>query len=144
MLSNVSIREVALITTFDNTTIYATGSSRTVMSDPETKRRITDYTEAGPKTRVVVDYCARYRLVPREKDAKSLPPTWQAVSSSEVRDRIAADFGVDLSERQPAFVWERLGANIDVASALTVLKNRREAFLDAGVEQLAEWEVEKI
>ncbi|WP_152416115.1 hypothetical protein [Halococcus hamelinensis] len=114
------------------------------MSNPETKRRITDYAEAGPKTRVVIDYCARHRLVPREKDAESLPSTWQAVFSSEVRDRIAADFGVDLSERQPAFVWERLGANVDVASALTFLKNRREAFLEAGVEQLAEWESEDI
>lgn len=43
-----------------------------------------------------------------------------------------------LSERQPAFAWERLGANVDIAGAVAFLKDRREVFLDAGVEQMAD------
>jgi hypothetical protein len=113
------------------------------MSGPKITRRITNYTDASPKSRVVIDYCARHRLVPRKKDEDDLPSSWCAVSSCEVRDRIAADLDINLDERRPALVWEKLGANVDIASALSFLKNRHEEFLDEGFERASEWEREK-
>ena len=109
------------------------------MADSGTKVRITDYADAGPKTRIVIDYCARHQIVPREKDGDELP-SWRGVSSSEVSDRIAAEFNVDISKGQPGFAWERLGAEVDVARAVAFLRDRREDFLDAGFEQLADWD----
>lgn len=102
-------------------------------------QRITDYDAAAEKTQVAIDYCARHAVVPRQRDDDLLPEPWQGVSTERVREGIAEEFDLDVSTGIPTRTWQRLGADHDVDGALAVLKDRREAMLDAGLDELAAW-----
>ena len=113
---------------------------------------IEDYSEATEKRKLVIDYCARYAVVPRKSDDSKLPAPWEGVSSEEIQAGIKEEFGRDISKGMGTLTWEALGARgrenrgtvkvsgHDVEEPLAFLQERREAFLDAGLDQLADWE----
>lgn len=113
---------------------------------------IESYGEATEKRKIVMDYCARYAVVPRKSDDSDLPEPWKGVSSEEIQAGIKEKFGRDVSKGMGTLTWEALGARgkenrgtvrvsgHDVEGPLAVLQARREALLEAGVHQLAEWE----
>jgi hypothetical protein len=102
--------------------------------------RWNSYSEAKPKSRLVIDYCARYRVVPRKYDGPKTPEGWRAVSRKEVREGIKKEFGESVSPSMAGWTWEALGANNDVEGAVAFLQERREDFLDAGLQELADWD----
>ena len=113
---------------------------------------IESYSDATEKRKIVIDYCARYAVVPRKSDNPELPPPWEGVSSGKIRTGIRDEFGRDVSEGMGTLTWEALGARgeenrgttqvsgHDIEGPLEFLKERREALFDAGLDQLAEWE----
>lgn len=112
---------------------------------------IESYSETTEKRKLVIDYCARYAVVPRKSDDSKLPAPWKGVSSEEIQAGIKEEFGRDVSKGMGTLTWEALGARgkenrgtvkvsgHDVEGPLTFLQERRKALLDAGLEQLAEW-----
>ena len=102
-----------------------------------TPKRITNYDDAGPKTQKVIDYCARHAIVPRKEDGLSLPHPWRGVSTGEVQAGLRDEFGEDFGNGTPLFAWQRLGADHDLDTALSLLENRREEFLEAGLRELS-------
>jgi hypothetical protein len=102
--------------------------------------RIEEYQEAGKKTRMVIDYCARYAVVPRKSDDSLLPDPWEGVSTEEIQEGVRREFGVDIGKGTATYTWQRLGADHDTQTALSTLQDRRKAFLDAGVKELAAWD----
>lgn len=112
---------------------------------------IESYSETTENRKLVIDYCARYAVVPRKSDDPELPAPWTGVSSEEIRTGIEEEFGRDVSKGMGTLTWEALGArgkenrgtgNVsghDVEGPLAFLQERREALLDAGLDQLAEW-----
>ncbi|MCT9094650.1 hypothetical protein [Haloarchaeobius sp. HME9146] len=113
---------------------------------------IKSYSEATEKRKLVIDYCARYAVVPRKSDDSNLPEPWEGVSSEEIQAGIKEKFGRDVSKGMGTLTWEELGARgeenrgtvrvtgHDVEEPLAFLQKRREELLDAGLRQLAEWE----
>lgn len=113
---------------------------------------IESYHETTEKRKLVIDYCARYAVVPRESDDPELPPPWEGVSSGEIQAGVKEKFGRDISTGMGTLTWEALGARgkqdrgtvqvsgHDIEGPLEFLQERRETLLDAGLEQLAEWE----
>lgn len=113
---------------------------------------IQSYSEATEKRKIVIDYCARYAEVPRKSDDPDLPEPWKGVSTEKIQKGIKEKFGIDVSEGMGTLTWEALGArgkenrgtvNVsghDVEGPLAILQERREELLDAGLEQLAEWQ----
>ncbi|WP_440764408.1 hypothetical protein [Natronorubrum sp. DTA7] len=102
-------------------------------------KRITDYYEAGTKTQIAIDYCARNKVVPRKSDNRYLPESWKGIPSSEVQEGIEREFGVQVANGTGTYMWQRLGADHDLDAALKFLQDRREELLDAGVQELATW-----
>jgi len=112
---------------------------------------IQSYSDTTEKRQVVIDYCARYAVVPRKSDDSKLPAPWTGVSSEEIQAGVKEKFGVEISIGMGTRTWEALGARgtenrgtvqvsgQDVEGPLAFLQERREALLDAGVGQLAEW-----
>lgn len=112
---------------------------------------IESYSVATEKRKLVIDYCARYAVVPRKADDSKLPPPWEGVSSEKIQAGIKEKFGRDVSNGMGTLTWEALGARgkenrgtvkvsgHDVEEPLAFLMERREALLDAGLDQLAEW-----
>lgn len=112
---------------------------------------IESYSETTEKRKLVIDYCARYAVVPRKSDDSKLPAPWEGVSSEEIQAGIKEEFGRDVSKGMGTLTWEALGARgkenrgtvkvsgHDVEEPLVFLHKRREAILDAGLDQLAEW-----
>ena len=113
---------------------------------------IESYSDATEKRKLVIDYCARYAVVPRKSDDSDLPSPWKGVSSREIQAGIRDKFGREISEGMGTLTWEALGARgeenrgttqvsgHDIEDPLAFLKERRETLLDAGLDQLAEWE----
>jgi hypothetical protein len=102
-------------------------------------KRITEYEAAGEKTQVVIDYCARNRVVPRKSDDTALPTGWTGVSTETIQEGIKIAFGIDIATGTATYTWQRLGADYDVDAAVGFLRDRREELLDAGIDQLAAW-----
>jgi hypothetical protein len=112
---------------------------------------IESYSETTEKRQIVIDYCARYAVVPRKSDDPDLPAPWRGVSSEEIQVGIKEKFGVEVSKGMGTLTWEALGARgtenrgtvrvsgHDLEGPLVFLQERREEFLEAGLEQLAEW-----
>ena len=109
------------------------------------------YSEMTEKRKIVIDYCARYAVVPRKSDDSKLPEPWEGVSSEKIQAGIKEKFGRDVSKGMGTLTWEALGARgkknrgtvrvsgHDVDEPLKFLQERREALLDAGLVKLAEW-----
>ena len=110
-----------------------------------------NYNETTEKRKLVIDYCARYAVVPRKSDDSRLPDPWEGVSSEEIQAGIKEEFGRDVSKGMGTLTWEAMGARgkrdrgtvkvsgHDVDGPLAILQERREALLDAGLDQLADW-----
>jgi hypothetical protein len=113
---------------------------------------IDSYKKTTEKRKIVIDYCARYAVVPRKSDDSELPAPWRGVSSEEIQTGIKEKFGRDISKGMGTLTWENLGARgkenrgttqvsgHDVEGPLAYLQQRRDELLDAGLHQLAEWE----
>ena len=113
---------------------------------------IESYSKATEKRKIVIDYCARYAVVPRKSDDSELPEPLKGVSSEEIQAGIKEKFGRDVSKGMGTLTWEALGARgkenrgtvrvsgHDVEGPLKFLQERRQALLDAGLDQLAEWD----
>ena len=104
-----------------------------------TLEKITDYNVAAPKTQQVIDYCARYAVVPRAGDDPHLPAPWTGLSSGKVQEGMAERFGLKVAQGQPLRTWQRLGADNDLEAALSMHQQRREDLLDAGLNECASW-----
>lgn len=102
-----------------------------------TYSRITNYNDAGEKMQKVIDYCARYAVVPRQSDDPKLPAPWKGVSTEEVKEGIQEEFGAEVANGTATYTWQRLGADNDLNAALSFLEKRREALLDAGLRELS-------
>lgn len=112
---------------------------------------IKSYSGTTEKRQVVIDYCARYAVVPRKSDDSDLPAPWRGASSEEIQAGIKEQFGVEVSNGMGTLTWEALGARgsqnrgtvrvsgHDLEGPLAFLQKRREELLEAGIEQLAEW-----
>ncbi|WP_146047404.1 hypothetical protein [Haloferax marisrubri] len=96
------------------------------------RKRITAYEDAGKKMKLVIDYCARYAVVPRKSDDPNLPSPWEGVPANEVQQGILEKFGVNVSNGTPTYTWQRLGADNDLEGALKFLQDRREEILENG------------
>lgn len=103
--------------------------------------RITSYTEAGEKMQMVIDYCARYAVVPRKSDDPELPEPWEGVSTEEIQEGIQKEFGEEIANGTATYTWQRLGADNDMDVAIETLQERREDFLSAGLKELAVWKL---
>lgn len=113
---------------------------------------IESYSETTDKRKLVIDYCARYAVVPRDSDDSKLPEPWEGVSSEKIQNGIKEEFGRTVSRGMGTLTWEALGARgsvnrgtvkvsgHDIEGPLTFLQERREELLDAGLDQLAEWD----
>ena len=102
-----------------------------------TYSRITDYNDAGEKMQKVIDYCARHAVVPRKSDDSKLPEPWTGVSTEKVQEGVRNEFGVEVGNGTATYTWQRLGADNDLDAALSFLEERRDAFLDAGLQRLS-------
>lgn len=112
---------------------------------------IESYSETTENRQIVIDYCARYGVVPRQSDDSKLPSPWRGVSSEEIQAGVKEEFGLDISKGMGTLTWEALGARgkenrgtvrvsgHDVEGPLAFLQERREELLDAGLDELAEW-----
>ena len=102
-------------------------------------KRVTDYDDAGRKMQIVIDYCARNAVVPRKGDDDDLREPWTGVSTETIQEGVRNEFGEDIGAGTATYTWQRLGADHDVDAALNFLQDRREAFLEAGLNDLAAW-----
>lgn len=102
--------------------------------------RVKDYRDAGEKMQMVIDYCARHAVVPRQANDPDLPDPWRGVSTEAVQEGVHQEFNREISTGQATYTWQRLGADNDLDSALAMLEERREALLDAGLRVLVAWD----
>lgn len=101
--------------------------------------RFKEYAEAGAKSRMVIDYCARHAVVPRKSTDSDLPAPWRGVSTEDVQKGVQQEFGEENGKGTATYTWQRLGADYDLDDVLSILQNQREAMRNTGLEELADW-----
>lgn len=87
----------------------------------------------------VIDYCARNAVVPRKEDHPRLPEPWEGVSTETIQRGLRDDHGVTIGNGTATYTWQRLGADNDLDAALSFLRERRDAFIEAGFHELTPW-----
>ena len=70
--------------------------------------RIKDYDECTDKTKMVIDYCALNKAVPRASD-DGLVPEMRGISSKQIAEDIRDEFGVHIADGMPTWVYQRCG-----------------------------------
>jgi hypothetical protein len=94
-------------------------------------KRITNYDGCNDKTKIVIDYCALNKVVPRASDDGKIPGM-RGVSSKEIAEDIRNKFGMHIAGGMPTWVYQRCG---DRNHAPDFFMNHRQRLVKERVHQ---------
>jgi hypothetical protein len=74
-------------------------------------QRITNqnYAECELETRIVIDYLAANKVVPRVVDDGETTPSMEGRSSSDIAEEIRKEFSIYVADGMPTWVYQRCG-----------------------------------